>query len=633
MGYTLPPGFPTSMEQSTTGPLRFGVFEVDPSTGEVRKNGVRVKLHDKALQFLLVLLERPGEVVSRDALRQRLWPGDVFVEFDNNLNNTVSRLREALKDSADSPRFIETVPRRGYRFLGALEPVAPAVRETVPTTTGVSSTGTRTSVRLAIALVAVLITAAAGVVAVLLYQSWNHVQTPLDSLAVLPFVTGESRDEYIAFGVTEALAAELSRLPALKVTSQTSASQYKGVVKPLPEIARELRVAGIVEGSVVRQGEQVRVTVQLIDAATDTHRWVGTYTRDVRNLLLLQTDIARAVAREIRGRVTTSGDPAAIGPARGVDPEVHEAYLRGRFYLGLGSESGLTSARNHFEQALRIDPDHAPSHAGLADYYAVTDSVPAGVAMPKAKAHARRALELDETQPDAHASLARVLYYGDWDWQAAEAQFRRALELDPGNSRTRRWFGMYLSTMGRHTEALEHVQRALDVDPLSVMAFDSAALVWNHARRPDRALEAGRQILGLSPNSPVGFEHLAIGFLHTNEHARAMEMIENGLTVSGRGAIFLALLARTQGMLGRTAETREALAELVRQARAGFVPPTLVAIAYLGAPERETSLGWLEKAFEIRDPYLVFLKVNPLFDPLRGVPRFQELLDRMRFPE
>jgi Tfp pilus assembly protein PilF len=262
----------------------------------------------------------------------------------------------------------------------------------------------------------------------------------------------------------------------------------------------------------------------------------------------------------------------------------------------------------------------------------VTDSLPASVAMPKARGYARRALELDETLADAHAALAFIHYYADWDWQAAEAQFRRALEIDPGNSRTRHWYAMYLSTMGRHPEALEQVQRALEVDPLSVMAHDSAALVWTHARRSDRALEAGRKILTLSPDSPVGFEQLAIASLLSNDHTRAMEVIRRGLAVSQRDAVFLTLLAHLQGVLGRRAEMRETLDELTGKARTSFVSPTFFAIAWLGPAERETAIEWLEKAFEIRDPYLVLLNVSPWFDQLREVPRFQVLLERMSFP-
>jgi serine/threonine-protein kinase len=318
-------------------------------------------------------------------------------------------------------------------------------------------------------------------------------------------------------------------------------------------------------------------------------------------------------------------------PAGTVKPEVHEAYLRGRFYMGLGTESGRASGLVHFERALTIDPNHAPSYVGLADYYTVTDSMPASVAMPKAREYARRALGLDETLADAHASLAFIHYYADWDWRAAEAEFRRALELDPGNSRTRRWYGMYLSAMGRHPEALEQVQRALDVDPLSVMAYDSAALIWNLARRPDRELEAGLKILTFSPDSPVGLEHIAIASLLSNDHVRAMDAINRGLIVSQRDAVFVTLLAHLQGVLGRTSEMRQTLDELTGKARSGFVSPTFLAIAWQGL-DRDTALEWLETAFETRDPYLVLLNVSPWFDRLRAVPRFQVLLKRMKFP-
>jgi TolB-like protein/DNA-binding winged helix-turn-helix (wHTH) protein/Tfp pilus assembly protein PilF len=609
-----------------TGLLRFGVFEVDASSGELRKHGLRVKLHDKALQVLLALVERPGEVVSREALRQRLWPEDVFVEFDNNLNNAVSRLREALRDSAESPRFIETVPRRGYRFLASVErqaSPAPAVPAIAP---GVLPARRRLAPA---ALVTLVATAAA--LAILLYRPWSPTRAPLDSLAVLPFVTPERQDEYLAFGVTEALTAELSTIPALKVISQTSALHYKGVKKALPQIARELGVAAVLEGSVVREGDRVRITAQLIDAASDTHLWAGTYTRDIRSLLVMQSEIAQAVAREVRVQLTP-GAPTAIATARTVSPELHEAYLRGRYYLSLGTESGRTRALGQFERALTMDPEHAPSHAGLADYFTLTDSVPPAIAMPKAKLHAQRALALDEALADAHTSLAEIHHYGDWDWRAAETQFRRALELDPGNSRARRWYGMHLSAMGRHAEALEQVQRAVETDPLSVMALDALAQVWVNARHPDRALETAGRILELDQDSSVGLEQLAIGSILSGKHDRALEAIGEGLAASGRDVPFLVLLAHTQGALGRTADMQATLAELNEAARKGFVPPTLLAIARLGSADREAALGWLDKAHELRDPYLVLLKVSPWFDPLRDHPRFQRLLRRMDFP-
>ena len=616
------------MDPPETGPLRFGVFEVDRSSGELRKHGLRVKLQDKAFEVLLALVERPGEVVSREVLRQRLWPKDIFVEFDNNLNNTVSRLRESLQDSAESPRFIETVPRRGYRFVASVEGASPPTGAPAAVATEAVPSGRRPS-RLAAAVVALVAVTAA--VALLLYRPWRPARAPLASLAVLPFVTSETEDEHLAFGVTEALTAELSTIPALKVISQTSALRYKAVSRPLPQIARELGVAAVVEGSVVREGDTVRVTAQLIDAKSDTHLWAGSYTRDVRGLLAMQSEIARAIAREVRVQLSAES-PAAIATVRTVNPQVHEAYLRGRYYLSQGTESGRTRALAQFERALTIDPGHALSHAGLADYYAMTDSVPAKVAMPKAKLHAQRALALDDTLADAHASLAAIHHYGDWEWQAAEAQFRRALELDPGNSRARRWYAMHLSAMGRHAEALEHVQRAVETDPLSVMALDSLAYVWVNARHPDRALEAARRILELNHDDPVGLEHLAIGSILSGKYEPALEAIGKGMAVSGRDVVFLVLLAHAQGAMGRTAEMQATLAELSGAARKGFVPPTFLAIARLGSPDREAALEWLDKAHELRDPYLVMLKVSPWFDPLRDHPRFQRLLRRMAFP-
>lgn len=403
------------MKRTASVPLRFGVFEVDPSTGEVRKQGVRVKLPDKAFELLLALVEQPGELVSREALRQRLWTDDVFVEFDNNLNNTMSRLREALNDSAEAPRFIETIPRRGYRFIAPVEARAYPASPLPAIPAEGSSPGATKPMWLRVAVVALLAVSVAGMVALSAYPPWKEPTPQIDSVAVLPFVAGHSQDDYLSFGVTEALATELSKIAALKVISQTSSSQYKSGSKAVPQIARELGAAGIVEGSVVREGKTLRVAVKLIDGARGAQMWAGTYVGQVRNLLQMQHDVARAVARELRVEVTP---PSAGSASAALDLEVHDAYLRGRFALGLGTETERAEAVRHFEHALAVDPRHAPSYAGLAIYYTATDSLPASIAMPKARTYARRALELDATLPDAHASLAAIHYYADWDWQA-----------------------------------------------------------------------------------------------------------------------------------------------------------------------------------------------------------------------
>ncbi len=610
------------------GPIRFGAFELDPTSGELLKRGVRIRLHDKPFQLLMALVARPGETVSRKELQDRLWPGGTFVEFENGINNAVSRLREALGDSAERPRLIETVPRRGYRFIASIERpgVAVAVVD-APEVPEARSHGRRLQIA-AVGVVALL----AAVLGVL----WSRPSKAIErSVAVLPFVAGgtseDSPDEYLAFGMTDALIGELSRIGALRVTSQTSTLQYKGTRKVLPEIARELGVETVVEGSIVHEGNQLRLTVQLIDARTDTHVWTQTYTRDPATALSTQRTLAREVAGLIRSRLVPA-DRSMIPVVQQTTPAAYEPYLKGRYFMQRADEASMARARGFFEQSIAADPNFAPAHVGLAGYYLVTDSIAPADAMPKARRSAQRALALDESSADAHASLAFLHYFGDWDWPETDRAFTRAIALDPSDAWTRRWHALYLSSMGRDATAIEEIRRAIELDPVSISGFDAAAAVWSNARRFDKVLEQAARIRELNPDDPRGFIHLAIGSLYLNRFAEAAEAAQKATELSGRNPSFLCVLAVVQHRAGHTTEALQTLAEIEQQSTAGYVPDVFLAVAYLWLRDHETALDRLQRAFERRDTYLVVAKVAPWFDPLRGHPRFQELLRRMNFP-
>jgi TolB-like protein/DNA-binding winged helix-turn-helix (wHTH) protein/Tfp pilus assembly protein PilF len=618
--------------QSTASRARFGLYEFDPASGDVWKQGVRVRLHGRPLQVLQTLIERAGDVVTRKELQERLWPRDTFVEFENGLNNAISRLRDALGDHAANPRFIETVPRRGYRFIAPVAWVSgPAeVQDAVLPDPGIPRRRATAHLRWIVAA-----GVAALLAAVMLHRTFTS-NPAIGSIAVLPFATGgpggEARDEYVAFGMTDALISELSRSRDLKVISQTSTLRYRGTRKPLPDIARELGVDAVIEGSVVHEGERVRITVQLIDAASDTHLWSESYRHDSSGILAAQGELARSVVRSIHARLTNAPPPDTSRPERAVDPRVREAHLKGRFFLSQGTEVGRTRARAFFEEALALDPEHAPSHAGMADYYILTDSLPADVAEPGARTHVRRALDLDDTLADAHASRGFLHYYAGWDWAAAERDLRRALDLDPGHTRARRWYAMYLAAMGRHGEARTHIQQVLDLDPVSLQALDSAAQLWLHARDADSLLEQSRRILELHPSSPQGYEHQAAAHMLRGDFAGAIAPIAEGLRLSGRAPLFLMLQAQVHGALGDAAIVREVQDELLRASGAGFVPPFLVAAAWLGSGDHDKALDWLESGYDGRDAYLVFINASPWMDALRPHRRYQELLRRMNFP-
>ena len=623
----------TGSSQATR--LRFGVFEIDTVSGELWKQGRDLRLQGKPFEILVTLLERPGQLVTRKQLQERLWPGDTFVEFETGLNNAISRLRQTLGDSAESPRFIETVPKRGYRFIAPIVPVgavqsdpelpAPPVTAPVP--------GAPVPRRWKALAISLILLAAVGVLA---YRTSRAVLVPkVQTLAVLPFVTGGAEDreddEYVAFGITDALISELSRDPELRVISQTSVQAYRDNRKPLPQIARELGARTIVEGSIVNEGTQVRVTVQLIEASSDTHLLTRVYHRDANEILAVHDEVARTAALEIRA-LLTDAPSTPVARASAVDRRVREALLKGRFFLNQGTEAGRLRARVFFEEALAIDPAHAPSHAGAADFYILTDSVPSGIAIPKARTHALRAIELDPSLADAHTSLAYLYYYGDWNWDAAEQAFRRALDLDPAHVHARRRYGMFLSAMGRHDRAIEQVQQVLELDPLSVPALDSAAQVWLHARNPERLLQQGRKILEISPSSPQAYEHEAAARVLMKDYTAALTAAVTGLERSNEDPLFLVLKAYVEGALGDNAASGRSLAQLRERAAQDFISPFLIAIACIGSGEIDAAFDALERGYASRDTYLVFLRSSPFMDPIRQDPRFQDLLRRMRFP-
>lgn len=615
---------------------RFGAFEVDVRLGELRKGGLRVRLSGQPLQILEALLERPGDVVTREELRARLWQADTFVDFEHNLNSAMKRLRAALGDGADVARFIETLPRRGYRFVAPVEVVA--VAETASTSPPEpdrleSSPAPR---RRGYVLVAALAAATAVLLVAGAVRWMRPASAGAPSVVVLPFVAGNandgSPDDFVAFGMTDALIGELSRAASLKVISQTSAMQYKDARKPLPQIARELGVGTVVEGSVIHEGPRVRITIQLIDARTDTHLWSQTYTPESSSIMATQRTLAREVASLIRSQLVPS-DRSQAPAIPLTNAAAYEAYVKGRYFLQRPEAGSEDRARTYFEEAIAADERFAPAHVGLAHYYVTTDSLSAADAMPKARASAERALDLDATSAAAHAALAFVHYFGDWDWPAADARFARAIALDPGDAVSRRWHALYLSSMGRHATAIEEAALAMELDPVSISALDAAAAVWSNARRPDKVLETAERIRDLSPEDPRGHLHRAVGDLQQERFTDAIESLQRGMTVAGRNPVFLCLLAVAQQRGGDRQAAVETLTEIEQAAAKGYVPDSFLALAYLWLRDPAVALDRLYLGLARRDAYLVVAKVAPWLDPLRGDPRFQALLGFMRFPD
>jgi TolB-like protein/DNA-binding winged helix-turn-helix (wHTH) protein/tetratricopeptide (TPR) repeat protein len=611
---------------------RFGVFEVDPESGELRKQGRRVRLSDQSFQVLLALLERPGEVVSRQQLQERLWPDDTFVDFDANLNTAISLLRDALGDSAKNPRFIETLPRRGYRFLADVrreEPHAVASAADPP----VSALPAPASANrgFAIALLTLIAVTFGG----LSYFYTRASPEPVESIAVLPLVyAGPQTDgdqEYLADGLTSALITELARLGVPSVISETSILQYKGVRKPLPEIARELGADILVEGSVQREGNTVRVNAQLIDAGSDRHLWAQSYQQEMTSILQLQSEIAGAIVREIRTRLTLAG-PVENAPRKAVNAAAHEAYLRGRHALRTEIEERRSKSVAFFNEAIRLDPTFAPAYQGLADYYGLTDALPPDEASANARRYARQALDLDGTLAAAHTSLALASWWGDWDWAGTEREFQQALDLDPNDVAARRWYGLFLDLTARPQAAFVQLHRVKELDPVSPFTYHALSYHFFVARRFQDALKQAQIVQDLSPHDPKVFESLGALYIFTGAYSKATSLAEQGIALWGRDASFIVSLALSAGRAGERERAKGLLTELQALAKRRYVPPCWFSMIHMELGELDRAFEWLEKAYAVRDGYLVHMKVSPQFDAVRGDPRFQDLLGRMNFP-
>ena len=638
------------MNESSVGRrvVRFGVFEVDLQAGELRKSGVKIKLQEQPFQILAMLLERPGEVVTREELRERLWPADTFVDFDHGLNTAINKLREALGDSAETPCFIETLPRRGYRFIYPVEglgvPARPA--EVVPETAAPAAPRVRLrqvciAALALVALVAFLVGLNVGKLRQRLSRSFGSepVPGPITSLAVLPLdnLSGDPEQEYFADGMTEALITELGKISALRVISRRSVMQYKGTNKPVPEIARELNVEAVVEGSALRAGEKVRISAQLIRAVPERHLWAESYEHDLSDILGLQREVARAIAGEIRVTLTQE-EQVRLASAPRVNPAAHEAYLKGCYCYSQWAEVGLQKAIEQFQQAVDIDPAYAPAYAGLAHCYSLLGLLaylPPQQAFPGAKAAALKALELHDTLAEAHAALGQVKFIFDWDWVGSERAFKRALELNPNSVDALLNYTFYLILLGRFDEGIAANQRAIELDPLTPTTSLSLGWAYHKARRYDESIAQLRSTLALSPELSLAHLQLAGNYAAKQMYAEAIAEGEKALAFapSAERPVVLGTLGWVYGVAGKRDAARKLLEQLQALSTRRYVDPWYITLVYTGLGEKELALRWLRKAYEEHSASIVFLKVDPVLDSLRDDARFQALLRRMNFPQ
>jgi len=608
--------------------LRFSDFEVDLRAGELRRrDGTKIKLQQQPFRVLVLLLQRAGDVVTREELRQAIWPAGTFVEFNLGLDTAIYRLRTALGDSAETPQFLETLPRRGYRFIAPVDRVVPAPPQRP-----------RIARQLLYAFGALaVLTLGYGLLA-------RRAATPrIHSIAVLPLenLSGDSAQEYFAEGMTEALVTRLGKTGGLRVISHTSARHYKGTRETLPEIARRLHVDAVIEGAVLRVGNRVRVTAQLIEASTDRHLWAETYESDLRDVLGLQDAIARAITNEVQIRLSSSQpSPVASTRARPVDPDAYDLYLRGRAEWNEWTEQGSRRGIEYFQRAVQKDPGYAPAWAGLSDAYDHLGRfgfLPPRVALSKAKAAALRAIQLDETLSEAHVSLAMVLLQ-EWSWSVGENELQRAIALNPNNSEAHQRYGYALSYRGQFDAAIGAMQRALELDPLSPNKQNSLAATFYRAGRYDEALQYFREVPDPDFNSVS--RHLRIAAIYERKGRLGEAMAEwlVALRLSGKQEV-AASVERDYRSSGYAAAKRTYLwgdlREARRRAQNDYPRPLSWDIAgdYALLGERDSAFAWLERAFRERDGALAFFTVDDHFYALRSDPRFRDLARRMGLPD
>ncbi|MGA8212283.1 MAG: tetratricopeptide repeat protein [Candidatus Sulfotelmatobacter sp.] len=637
--------------------VRFDAFDVDMRSGEVRKHGIRLKLHRQPFQVLTLLLEHPGDVVTREELRQKLWPVDTFVDFDTGLNSAVKKLRDSLGDSAEEPRYIETLPRRGYRFIAQVQngdlsrgvapieslaviplrpnPVEEGLRAERPADAEVDVRPTGTSrARLWLVLGGVAGLALIAVTYVMLRGHTGHTsQTKIRSLAVLPLsnLSGDSTQEYLADEMTEELCGRLARIHDLRVISRTSVMRFKGTTLSVPEIARMLGVDALVEGSVIRQGNRIRVHAQLIRASTDEHLWADEYDGELGDVLTLESEVAQSIARRVEVKVTGE-ERARLIAAHHVSPEVYESYLKAENeFSKSSSRAGFEQSIAYFEETIGKDANFAPAYVGLAKVYERLGSVLGGAppkeTHPKMMSAARKAIELDPDLAEPHVLLAEV-YQKQWQWSDAEAEFKRALELNSNDAGAHVGYAKWLLCQGRTDDALAWVRRARELDPLGgagITPVGGVAItngfILFYARRYDEAIREFR-------NDDPEHRYLGMALIANGQPDEAITVLEKALGTDRNPAV-MSVLVRAYAHAGRRREALRLVDELKRRQQTSYVAAAPFVNAYLGLGDNEQALAWLERAYEEQSNMLQLIKVHPYFDPLRGDPRFVDLVHRV----
>jgi len=598
------------------------------ASGELRKQGVRVKLQDQPFQALVALLERPGEVLSREELQKRLWPSDITVDFDRGLNKAIARVRDALGDDADNPRFIETLPSRGYRFLPQVGPAPSPVAEIAAAPPGSPTITGRRRLPWILGGLALVLLAITGVYRLI------PPSPRIDSIAVMPLenLSGNPQQEYFSDGMTDELIGEIAKITSLRVTSRTSVMRYKGGArKKLQEIARELNVDAILEGTVVQSGQRVRITAQLIRASDDRHLLSEQYERDLVDILVLQGEVARAIADSIRIKLTP-GEQTSLTRTRRVSPEAYEAYLKGEFFLHQLAP-GLARSIEFFKQAINLDSSQSEAYAGLAEalcYAGIFELRPSAETFPEARTAALRALELDPSSASAHNALGNVKQGYDWDLTGAGAEYRLALQLNPSHPFARLWYAEYLTRAGRFEEAIAEAGHAVELDPISPLSLAGRAMVFFRSRHYDEAIQSSQKALDLEPTRVNALWWEGLSYAGKNDFPKAIAALTKAVGMND-GPLFRALLGHVYGRAGDRAKALGILDELTKMAKQKFVSPMDFAILHAGMGDANRTFEWLEKAYQSRDSRIHELR-SMEFDSVWTDPRYADLMRRIGLP-
>jgi len=626
---------------------RFGAFEINLQSVELRKNGLRLRLSGQPFQLLAHLVESAGELVTREELRSKLWPADTFVDFDHGLNNAVARIREVLEDSSGTPRYIETIPRRGYRFIAPIYEVpsgngsAPVpASSTVSQVEGLTHSDVSARVtqgkplfnplKLLVGAVAVLTVLAVTLVWYRGRGARPAFKPAIKAIAVLPLknLSGDPSQEYLADGMTEGLIGRLSHIRDLRVISRTSVMGFKDTQSSVPEIAKRLDVDAIVEGSLIREGNHIRVHAQLIRAASDEHFWAQEYDREVENVLALQSDIAQSIAEKVEATVTGQ-ERVRLVATRPVAPEVYESYLKGMYVSGF-SRAASEKRIAYFQEAIEKDPTFAPAYIELAGaYYGLGTVIVGGSPQetrPKAIEAAQKALELDPSLVIPHVLLG-YMHQARWQWKDAENEFKRALELGPNDAAAHHGYARWLLSHGRIDEALAWQQRARQLDPLA----NDGEVGWIlfHAHRYDEAIRELRTELQANPDSAWAQWILSFELICNAQPDQAIPIMEELVPKSERSPGNVQLLAAAYARAGNRTEARRLIEELKQRRQKGYVPAGAFIHAYLALGEYDEAFFWFEEAYKEQSQILQFLKVHPFFDPVRSDPRFVDLQRRV----